>query len=66
MTCTLLLKALPLVVVNLEHEISLQLAAVIGFEGFSHGWCFACVGMDDYEFRLAVITEPPTKRTEKK
>jgi hypothetical protein len=64
MTCTLLLKAFPLVEVSLEHELSLQLAAMIGSEGFSHG--FAYDGMDDYEFRLAVVTEPPTKGKEKK
>jgi hypothetical protein len=66
MTCTLLLKALPLVEVNLEHELSLQLAATIGFEGFSHGWCFAYACMDDYGFRLAVVTEPPTNKKGKK
>jgi hypothetical protein len=32
---------LPLVEVNVEHKLSPQLAAIIGFEGFSHGWYFA-------------------------
>jgi hypothetical protein len=50
MTFRLLLKELALVVINVEHKLSLWAAAVIGFQGLSHGCWFAWVVTDDYDF----------------
>jgi hypothetical protein len=50
MTFRLLLKELALVEISLEHKLSLRAAAIIGFQGFSHGWYFACIVTDDCDF----------------
>lgn len=72
MTFILLLKELALVVINLEHKLSLQATAIIGFQGFSHG-CFFAVWLviDDYGFtcgngiaekRIQIIKTPKQQR----
>jgi hypothetical protein len=50
MTFRLLLKELALIVINLEHKLSLRAAAIIGFRCFSRGWYFASAVTDDCVF----------------